>query len=85
MAEINMYPWEPFEDQNNEDVFDACMEHSDSNRGRGKRVSNFFKDNKIDILEATLENTRSQLARLIDAIADTKVFDDGKLRKIIKG
>lgn len=87
MANVNMGITKRFKDPSNVEVFDACMLHSDSNGCREKLVwtGNHLVDNQIDILKASLENTRSQLARLIDAIADKNLFSNEELKNIIKG
>ena len=78
MANVNMGFSKHFEDPSNVDVVDACMMYSDS-------IYKTKTDNQIDILEASLENTRSQLARLIDALASRKKFSNEELKAIIKG
>jgi 5-bromo-4-chloroindolyl phosphate hydrolysis protein len=85
MANVNMGVTKRFKDPSNVEVFDACMLHSDSNGCREKLIWNDLLDNEIDILEASLENTRSQLARLVDALANKNLFSNDELKTIIKG
>jgi hypothetical protein len=78
MANVNMGVTKHFKDPSNVDVVDACMRYSDS-------IWKTTTDSQIDILEASLENTRSQLARLINALADKNLFNNEELKEIIKG
>ena len=51
----------------------------------GSDRSNGCGEGKIESMETEIRNTRAILARLIDKIADKRIFTDEELVEIIRG
>jgi hypothetical protein len=57
-------------------VYDVVMEYS---------TSDTFHDGELERTRSSLSNTRSQLARLVDLLADKGLFTNDELVSIARG